>query len=107
VVEPVTVAREHVQDRGLLTFRRFRVVVAVVSVVPRGEEPQMAPAAFLCEVADPGRIRLRGHDQVERAGEVRSGAVERVEDRGTGWAGRLGERQLGRLAPGRARPGVA
>jgi len=57
VAEPaVVVAREHVQDRGLLTLRRFRVVVAVVAVVPRGHEPQMAPDAFVCEVADPGRV---------------------------------------------------
>ena len=52
VAELVTVARKHVQDRALLAFRPFRVVVAVVVVVPRGQKPQLAPAAFPGEVAD-------------------------------------------------------
>src|SRR5215469_16070341 len=56
VTEPVAVAREHVQDRALLTLWRFPVVVAVVVVVPRGQQPQVPPAAFMCEVTDPSRI---------------------------------------------------
>ncbi|HEV2936396.1 MAG TPA: SDR family oxidoreductase [Streptosporangiaceae bacterium] len=56
VTEPVGVAREHVQDRGLLAVWPFRAVVAVVAVVPRGQQPQMTPAAFTCEVPDPGRV---------------------------------------------------
>ncbi len=56
VAEPVTLAREHVQDRALLAIRAFRVVVAVVGVAARGQQPQMAPAAFVGEVADPSRV---------------------------------------------------
>ena len=43
----IAVAREHVQHRALLTLWRFRVVVAVVAVVPRGQQPQIPPAAFM------------------------------------------------------------
>ena len=57
--------------------------------------------------SDPGRIRLRGHDEGEFPGEMGSGAVEGVEDRGTRRARCLGERQPGRLAPRGPRPGVA
>jgi len=38
---------------------------------------------------------------------VRSGTIERVEDRGARWARSLGERKPGRLALCRARSGVA
>src|SRR6516225_11763251 len=107
VAEPVTLAGEHVQDGALLAVRAFGVVVAVVVVVPRGQQPQIPPAAFAGEIADPGRVRLRDHDEAELTGEVRGSTVERVQDRGTRWARCLGERQPGRLAVSGTRPGVA
>src|SRR5262252_2555231 len=56
VAEPVTLAREHVQDGALLTVWAFAVVVAVVVVVPRGQQPQIPPAALVSEISDPGRV---------------------------------------------------
>jgi hypothetical protein len=56
VPEPAAIAREHVQDRDLLTLGRFRLVVAVVGVVPRGQQAQTAPAPLAGEAGDPGRI---------------------------------------------------
>ena len=53
MAELITVADEHVQDRHLLAFWGFRVVVAVVGVASRGQEPQVAPATLAREVADP------------------------------------------------------
>src|SRR5262249_54135817 len=56
VAESVTVPREHVEDRTLPTVRIFSEVVTVIGVVPRGQQPQMAPAALTRERSDPARI---------------------------------------------------
>ena len=56
VAEPVAAACEHVQDRDLLAVRRFGMVVAVVVVVLRGQQPQMALAPVPGEGVDPGWI---------------------------------------------------
>jgi hypothetical protein len=58
VPDPLAVAHEHVQDRHQLAPRPLAVVVAVIGVVARGEEPQASPAALLGEGADPLGIRF-------------------------------------------------
>jgi Amidase len=45
--------------RELPAVRCFRMVVAVEGVVPRGQLPQVAPAAFLCVGAEPIEACLR------------------------------------------------
>src|SRR5215469_6626431 len=51
--EGSAVAGKYVHDRHLLAVRTLRVIVAVVSVVPGGEQVQVPPAAIAREVADP------------------------------------------------------
>src|SRR5205085_12550075 len=65
VTELVAVAHEHVEDRDLLSLHYLGVVVAVVTVVLRGEKPQVSPGALPGEGADPLGIRLRDHREVE------------------------------------------
>jgi hypothetical protein len=57
------------------------MVVAVEGVVPRGQQPQVAPAAFLCVGAEPIEACLRDHDEVDPLGEVKSSTLEPVDDR--------------------------
>jgi len=57
------------------------MVVAVEGVVPRGQQPQIAPATFLCVGAEPIGACLRDHDEVGPLGEVKSGTLEPVDDR--------------------------
>ena len=94
----VALADEHVRDRQLVAGVVLGVVVAVVEVVPRGEQPQIAPPALAREGADALRIGLGDDGEVEPALEMQRGAVERVEDRCARRARGLGERQLPRLA---------
>jgi hypothetical protein len=81
-VDPVLVACEHVQDRELLALGRFPMIIAVVGVVPRGQQPQIAPCAFLGVGAKPSGACLRDHDEVDPLGEVNGRTVEPVDDRG-------------------------
>src|SRR5262245_21017005 len=75
------------------------MVVAVEGVVPRGQQPQVAPAAFSCVGAEPIGACLRDHDEVDPLGEVKSSTLEPVDDRCARRARLLDERQLGCLAP--------
>src|SRR5207237_10467741 len=75
------------------------MVVAVEGVVPRGQQPQVAPAAFLCVGAEPIGACLRDHDEVGPLGEVKSSTLKPVDDRCARRARLLDKRQLGCLAP--------
>jgi hypothetical protein len=90
----------------LLAFRRFPVIIAVEGVVPRGQQPQIAPAAFLCVVGQPSGVCLRNDDEVDPVGEVGGRTVESVDDRGAGRARLFDKRQQGRLASRGARSRV-
>jgi hypothetical protein len=107
VPDPGAVAAEDVEDRQLRALGRLGVVVAVVGVVARGEQPQAAPPALLREGPDPLGRRLRDDDEVDAPGQVVSRAVERVEDRRARRARGLLQRQLRGLADGRPGPRVA
>ncbi len=82
VTELVAVTDERVQDGHLLAFRSLGVVVAVVGVAAGGQKPQVAPATFARERADPVWIGLCDHGEVQHAPQMNGGAVERVQNRG-------------------------
>jgi hypothetical protein len=81
MAELVAVTVEHTQNRHLLAFWGLRVVVAVVGVTSRGQKAQVAPATLAREAADPVWVGLRDHGEGQPMGEMRSRAVERVQDR--------------------------
>jgi hypothetical protein len=51
---------------------RFRMVIAVEGVASRGQQPQAAPAAFLCEGIEPLGACFRNHDEVGPLGNKMS-----------------------------------
>ena len=107
VTDPVAVPVEHGQHRPLYPVRRLGVAVAVVRVRRGGQESQPRPAALSGERQHAGERGL-GHDrEVDELAGVLGGAVELVDQRGTGRAGPFGERQLGCLPGGRSRALIA
>jgi hypothetical protein len=99
VAQPLPVAYEHVEDRDLVAFPGFGVVVAVVGVVLRGEQAQASPAALVGEGPDPLGIGLRDNGEAEPLAEVASGTIERVEDRRARSRSRASARARDRTGP--------
>ncbi len=92
---PVLFAVEHVQDghvpffaglelllvaHGFRQGRRIAVVVAVIGVAGRRQQPQVLPAALLGEVLQALEGRLRNDDEVDALADVQRGAIQPVEE---------------------------
>jgi hypothetical protein len=75
----MTVAVKHVEHRHLVTVFGFAVIIAVVRVVRRREDPQASPSAFHRQRAQMVERRLRHGDEVHARGDMIRGAVELVE----------------------------
>ena len=72
----VSVTMEHVQDRHLGTVRLLAVVVAVIGVPGRGQQPQPPPATLPGVGQDARQRRLGGDGEIDPLGNVRGGSVD-------------------------------
>jgi hypothetical protein len=82
-------AGEHVQRRHLCTLGILAMIVGIVAVRGRRQEPKAAPASFLGEGLDAGDGRFGDHHQARPLVYVLRLAVEGVQDGRTIWTGMI------------------